>query len=259
VAAFPAERPTTLVPVSREAGASVVVGRDLHKRYGNGPAAVRALRGVTIELEQGTFTAIMGPSGSGKSTLMHLLAGLDRPTEGEVLLGDNNLGDLDDGELTRLRRGTVGFVFQSFNLLPILTVEQNIVLPVRIAGREIDRDWLERLLVAVGLHNRRDHRPAELSGGEQQRAALARALMSKPLVMFADEPTGNLDSRATEIVLAMLRRAVDDLGQTTLIISHNPLAAARADRIVFLQDGRIVKETGRLSEAEILDTVKAIR
>jgi putative ABC transport system ATP-binding protein len=259
VAAIPAERATTLGPVNGEAGSSVVVGRNLHKRYGDGPAAVRALRGVSIELEQATFTAIMGPSGSGKSTLMHLLAGLDRPTEGEVWLGETKLADLADGELTRLRRGRVGFVFQSFNLLPILTVEQNIVLPVRIAGRPIDRDWLERLLVAVGLHNRREHRPAELSGGEQQRAALARALMTKPLVMFADEPTGNLDSRATELILTMLRRAVDDLGQTTLIITHNPLAAARADRIVFLQDGRIVRQTGKLSEAEILDTVKVLR
>jgi putative ABC transport system ATP-binding protein len=245
--------------VSVDADGHVVVGRDLHKRYGEGAAAVDALRGVSVELSHGSFTAIMGPSGSGKSTLMHLLAGLDRPTEGEVWLGSTKLADLGDGDLTRLRRSRVGFVFQSFNLLPVLTVEQNIVLPLRIAGEEIDRSWLERLLVAVGLQQRRGHRPAELSGGEQQRAALARALMSKPMVVFADEPTGNLDSRATEIILAMFRRACDDLGQTIVIITHDALAAARADRILFLQDGRIVGTSGRLSEAQILDTVKGLR
>jgi putative ABC transport system ATP-binding protein len=175
-----------------------------------------------------------------------------------VWIGQTKLADLSDTELTRLRRRRVGFVFQSFNLLPILTVEENVVLPVRIAGETIDRSWLERLLVAVGLEDRRRHRPAELSGGEQQRAALARALMSRPTIIFADEPTGNLDSRASEIVLAMLRRAVDDLGQTIAIVTHEPLAAARADRILFLQDGRIVRQSGRLSEAEILDAVKAL-
>jgi putative ABC transport system ATP-binding protein len=246
------------VSVSGEADGSVVVGRDLHKRYGDGPAAVHALRGVSIALAPGTFTAIMGPSGSGKSTLMHLLAGLDRPTEGEVWLGPTKLTGLDESDLTRLRRSRVGFVFQSFNLIPILDVEENILLPLRIAGQQIDRQWLQRLLVAVGLEPRRHHRPAELSGGEQQRAALARALISKPVIIFADEPTGNLDSRHSGIILHMLRRAVDDLGQTMVIVTHDPLAAARADRIVFLQDGSIVRETGRLSAAEILDTVKAL-
>jgi putative ABC transport system ATP-binding protein len=237
----------------------VVRARDLTKRYGDGAAAVDALRGVTVELAPGTFTAIMGPSGSGKSTLMHLLAGLDRPTEGEVWLGPTRLAGLLDGDLTRLRRSRVGFVFQSFNLLPTLSVEENVVLPLRIAGQEIDREWLERLLVAVALDERRTHRPAELSGGEQQRAALARALMSRPSIVFADEPTGNLDSRATEIILVMLRRAVDELGQTLALVTHDPVAAARADRILYLQDGRIVRESGRASPHEILDTVKALR
>jgi putative ABC transport system ATP-binding protein len=237
----------------------VVTARDLTRRYGQGAAVVDALRGVSLDIKAGTFTAIMGPSGSGKSTLMHLLAGLDRPTSGDVWLGPTKLGGLSDRELTRLRRNRVGFVFQSFNLLPILTVQENIVLPLRIAGRPVDTPFLDRLLVAVGLTDRRNHRPSELSGGEQQRAAFARALMSRPAIIFADEPTGNLDSRATEIVLAMLRRAVDDLEQTTVIITHDPLAAARADRILFLQDGQIVRETGRSTEAEILDTVKALR
>ena len=237
----------------------VVVGRGLKKRYGDGAAAVDALRGVTVELDPGSFTAIMGPSGSGKSTLMHLLAGLDRPTEGEVWIGPTRLDDLGDSDLTRLRRQRVGFVFQSFNLLPALTVEENVLLPLRIAGENIDRTWLERLLVAVALDDRRDHRPAELSGGEQQRAALARALISRPAVIFADEPTGNLDSRATEIILHMLRRAVDDLGQTIALVSHDPAAAVRADRILFLQDGLIVRETSGFSEEEILDTVRELR
>jgi putative ABC transport system ATP-binding protein len=237
----------------------VVTARDLTRRYGQGAAVVDALRGVSLDIKAGTFTAIMGPSGSGKSTLMHLLAGLDRPTSGDVWLGPTKLGGLSDRELTRLRRNRVGFVFQSFNLLPILTVQENIVLPLRIAGRPVDTPFLDRLLVAVGLTDRRNHRPSELSGGEQQRAAFARALMSRPAIIFADEPTGNLDSRATEIVLAMLRRAVDDLEQTTVIITHDPLAAARADRILFLQDGQIVREAGRSTEAEILDTVKALR
>jgi putative ABC transport system ATP-binding protein len=242
-----------------EEAEAVVTCRDLKKRFGDGTAAVDALRGVDVALIKGTFTAIMGPSGSGKSTLMHLLAGLDTPTEGEVWLGPTKLNGLDDTELTRLRRTRVGFVFQSFNLLPILSVEANIVLPVRIAGQQVDREWLERLLVAVGLEERRHHRPAELSGGEQQRAALARALMSRPAIVFADEPTGNLDSRATELVLDLLRRAVDELDQTIAIVTHDPLAAARADRILFLQDGQVVQESGPASEADILDIVKALR
>ena len=236
----------------------MVAGRDLEKRYGEGATAVDALRGVTIELAKTSFTAIMGPSGSGKSTLMHLLAGLDRPTAGEVWLGPTQLSGLDDSELTRLRRTRVGFVFQSFNLLPTLTVEENILLPVRIAGDTIDNSWLERLLVSVGLQDRRRHRPAELSGGEQQRAALARALMTRPTVIFADEPTGNLDSSSSEAVLSLLRRAVDDLEQTIAIVTHDPIAASHADRIVFLADGRVVRESAKLSAPQILDALKAI-
>jgi putative ABC transport system ATP-binding protein len=240
-----------------DAEGPVVAGRDLRKRFGEGPTAVDALRGVTIELAPMSFTAIMGPSGSGKSTLMHLLAGLDLPTAGEVWLGGTRLNDLDDGELTRLRRTRVGFVFQSFNLLPTLTVEENILLPQRIAGDEIDRPWLERLLVAVTLQDRRTHRPSELSGGEQQRVAIARALMTRPMVIFADEPTGNLDSQASENVLSLLRLAVDDLKQTIAIVTHDPVAASHADRIIFLADGRVVREAPRLSAPEILDALKA--
>jgi putative ABC transport system ATP-binding protein len=236
-----------------------VVGSGLTKRYGEGEIAVDALRGVSVELQRGSFTAIMGPSGSGKSTLMHLLAGLDRPSAGEVWLGPTKLGDLGDADLTRLRRSRIGFVFQAFNLLPMLTAEENILLPLRIAGKQIDRPWLEWLLVAVGLQARRRHRPPELSGGEQQRVALARALMSRPAIVFADEPTGNLDSHAGELILSMLRRACDDLAQTVAIVTHDPAAAAHADRILFLRDGQLVRETPRLSAAEILDVLKALR
>jgi putative ABC transport system ATP-binding protein len=235
---------------------AVVACRDLSKRFGEAATAVDALRGVTTRFDPATFTAIMGPSGSGKSTLMHLLAGLDTPTAGEVWLGGSRLSGLDDAELTRLRRKRVGFVFQSFNLLPVLSAEENIVLPLRIAGESIDREWLERLLVAVDLQDRRRHRPSELSGGQQQRVALARALMSRPAVVFADEPTGNLDSRAGQMVLDMLRIAVDRFGQTIVIVTHDPQAAARADRIVFLADGRVVRETGRLSAPQVLDALK---
>jgi putative ABC transport system ATP-binding protein len=243
----------------RDVDGPVVVGKDLQKRYGEGPIAVDALRGITIELPASSFTAIMGPSGSGKSTLMHLLAGLDRPTAGEVMLGPTRLTDLNDGDLTRLRRSRVGFVFQAFNLLPMLTAEENILLPLRISGEEIDREWLEWLLVAVGLEERRRHRPGQLSGGEQQRVALARALMPRPTVVFADEPTGNLDSGATDVVLSMLRKAVDDLDQTIVIVTHDPNAASYADRIIYLRDGQVVRETGRLGPTEIFDMLKALR
>jgi putative ABC transport system ATP-binding protein len=245
--------------MSSDAEGPVVVGTELVKRYGEGAVAVEALRGVSVELARGSFTAIMGPSGSGKSTLMHLLAGLDRPSSGEVRLGRTSLVGLGDADLTRLRRTRVGFVFQTFNLLPMLDVEENILLPLRIAGEELDRPWLEWLLVAVGLQERRRHRPSELSGGEQQRVALARALMSRPEIVFADEPTGNLDTQTGEVVLTMLRRAVDDLAQTVAIVTHDPAAAAFADRILFLRDGELVKETPRLTAAEILDVQKALR
>jgi putative ABC transport system ATP-binding protein len=220
---------------------------------------VHALRGVSIEVEAGTFTAVMGPSGSGKSTLMHLLAGLDQPTGGEVWLGPTKLNELDDTELTRLRRTRVGFVFQTFNLLPVLTLEENVVLPLRIAGEPIERQWVEQLLTAVGLQERRKHRPAELSGGEQQRVALARALVTRPAIVFADEPTGNLDSHATDVLLHIFRRAVENIGQTIMLVTHDPLAASRADRIVFLNDGRVVQETGQLSPAEVVEAVAASR
>jgi putative ABC transport system ATP-binding protein len=234
----------------------VVAGRGLEKRYGEGATAVDALRGVTVELRPRSFTAIMGPSGSGKSTLMHLLAGLDRPTAGDVWLGATKLTDLDDADLTRLRRTRVGFVFQAFNLLSALTVEENIELPLRIAGDELDRSWLERLLVAVDLQDRRRHRPSELSGGEQQRVAIARALMTRPSIIFADEPTGNLDSRASDTVMSLLRRAVDDLEQTIAIVTHDPIAASHADRIIFLDDGRVVREAPKLTPAEIFEALK---
>jgi putative ABC transport system ATP-binding protein len=214
---------------------------------------------VSIEVAAGTFTAVMGPSGSGKSTLMHLLAGLDQPTSGEVWLGPTKLNELDDTELTRLRRTRVGFVFQNFNLLPVLTLEENVVLPLRIAGEHTDREWVEQLLTAVGLQDRRKHRPAELSGGEQQRVALARALVTRPAIVFADEPTGNLDSHATEVLLHIFRRAVENIGQTIMLVTHDPLAASRADRIIFLNDGRVVRETGRLSAADVVEAVAVTR
>jgi putative ABC transport system ATP-binding protein len=238
--------------------APVVAGRDLTKQYGDGPTAVHALNGVSIELEKSSFTAIMGPSGSGKSTLLHVLAGLDRPTSGEVWLGPTQLSGLGDADLTRLRRTRVGFVFQTFNLLPALTAEENIVLPLRISGAELEQQWYERLIATVGLEDRLGHRPAQLSGGEQQRVALARALITRPAVVFADEPTGNLDSAASEIVLRMLREAVDKLFQTIAIVTHDPLAAAHADRLVFLGDGRIVRRDTRLTSAQILDALKAL-
>jgi len=233
--------------------------RYLFKRFGEGDTVVDALRGVAVSFERRSFTAIMGPSGSGKSTLMHLLAGLDRPTSGNVWLDGRSLEGLDDTELTRLRRTRVGFVFQSLNLIPVLTAEENIVLPLRIAGEEIDENWLERLLAAVGVEDRRHHLPSELSGGQQQRVALARALMSRPSVIFADEPTGNLDSRASESILEMLRRAVDDFGQTVVMVTHDPLAATYADRVLFLRDGLVVREAERLSALEILDAMKTLQ
>jgi putative ABC transport system ATP-binding protein len=245
--------------VFTDVGGPVVKGRDLEKRYGDGATAVHALRGVSIEVAAGTFTAVMGPSGSGKSTIMHLLAGLDQPTSGEVWLGPTKLNDLDDTELTRLRRTRVGFVFQTFNLLPVLTLEENVVLPLRIAGEQIDRDWVERLLSAVDLQDRRKHRPAELSGGEQQRVALARALVTRPAIVFADEPTGNLDSRSADVLLHIFRRALEDIGQTIVLVTHDPLAASRADRIVFLSDGRVVRETGQMSASDVVEAVAASR
>ena len=219
---------------------------------------MRALDGVSVEFPKGRFTAIMGPSGSGKSTLMHILAGLDRPSSGTVVIDGIDLGELDDGELTELRRDKVGFVFQFFNLLPVLDARENILLPLKLAGRDPDGSRLEALIDAVGLGDRLDHRPAELSGGQQQRVAIARALLAEPAVVFADEPTGNLDSHSSEEVLALLRRAVDEFGQTVVVVTHDPVAAAVADRVLVLVDGRIVRDEGAESAEQVLDLMKQV-
>ena len=237
---------------------AVVRGHELTRRFGEGSGAVDALRGVSVDFEPGSFTAIMGPSGSGKSTLMHILAGLDRPTGGWVEIAGTRLDELSDRELTLLRREQVGFIFQSYNLLPVLNAEQNILLPVKIGGDDPDRHWLETLVRTVGLEDRRDHRPSELSGGQAQRVAVARALITHPAVVFADEPTGNLDSNASRDVLALLRRAVDEFGQTIVMVTHDAGAAAIADSVLFLADGRIVDRLGRPSQEEILDHLKEL-
>jgi putative ABC transport system ATP-binding protein len=235
----------------------VVVGHEIVRRFGEGPTAVEALRGVSAEFPRGSFTAIMGPSGSGKSTLMHILAGLDRPTSGWVQLGGARLDELSDHDLTILRREQIGFIFQTYNLLPVLTAEENITLPVRIGGEKPDPAWLEELLRATGMADRRAHRPSELSGGEQQRVAVARALLSHPAVVFADEPTGNLDTKSGRDVLELLRKAVDDYGQTTVMVTHDASAAATADEVLFLADGRIVDRHSRPTVDLILDHLKA--
>jgi putative ABC transport system ATP-binding protein len=237
---------------------SAVSARDVTRRYGEGEAAVDALRGVSLEVPTGQFAAIMGPSGSGKSTLMHLLAGLDRPSAGSVHVGESDITSMSDRSLTLLRRRHIGFVFQSFNLLPTLSAEENVVLPLTIAGRKVDRQALDALLARVGLTERRRHKPAELSGGQQQRVAIARALIAEPTVLFADEPTGNLDSTAGAQVLELLRDAVDLDGQTTVMVTHDPRAAARADRVLFLADGLIVADLEAPDEAGVLAQMKAV-
>jgi putative ABC transport system ATP-binding protein len=224
------------------ASEAIVSARDVTRRYGEGDAAVDALRGVTLDFPAGAFTAIMGPSGSGKSTLMHILAGLDRPTSGSVVIDGNDITKMDDAELTRLRRDRVGFVFQFFNLVPVLNAEENTVLPLSIAGKKPERVWLEQLMETVGIADRRTHRPAELSGGQQQRVAIARALVSRPAVIFADEPTGNLDSKTSDEVLQLLRRAVDEFGETVVMVTHDMHAAEFADRRIELVDGRVVRD-----------------
>jgi putative ABC transport system ATP-binding protein len=237
---------------------SIVSARDIHRRYGEGDAAVDALRGVSIDFAQGRYTAIMGPSGSGKSTLMNVLAGLDRPTSGTVTLDGVEITQLDDGKLTQLRRDKLGFVFQFFNLLPVLTAEENIVLPLSIAGRDPDKAWVDQLISTIGLDDRRTHRPSQLSGGQQQRVAIARALASKPAVIFADEPTGNLDSKASDGILELLRRAVDEFGQTVVMVTHDAHAASFADQLVVLVDGQVVEDREAPDADEILDVMKSV-
>jgi putative ABC transport system ATP-binding protein len=243
----------------RSTGAAPVVSaRDLTRQYGAGETTVHALCGVSVEVANGELTAVMGPSGSGKSTLMHILAGLDRPTAGEVRIADTAIGELSDGQLTKLRREHIGFIFQFFNLLPMLTAKENILLPMSIAGEKPDPSWVDELTAAVGLGERLSHRPSELSGGQQQRVAIARALVSKPTVMFADEPTGNLDSRTSGEILELLRTSVSNYGQTTVMVTHDAHAAAIADRILFLADGLIVKDLGPSSSHEILDALEEL-
>jgi putative ABC transport system ATP-binding protein len=237
---------------------SIVTATDVRRRFGEGDAAVNALAGVSVGFERGRFSAIMGPSGSGKSTLMHILAGLDRPTSGTVTIDAVDLTGLDDAELTRLRRDKLGFVFQFFNLIPVLTAEENVVLPLSIAGVKPDPDWIERLITTVGLGDRRTHRPAELSGGQQQRVAVARALASKPAVIFADEPTGNLDSKSSEEVLQLLRQSVDELGQSVVMVTHDPEAASHADRLIVLRDGLVVHDAQAGSADEVIELMKEV-
>jgi putative ABC transport system ATP-binding protein len=240
------------VDVAERESTAVVAAREVTRRYGEGDTAVEALRGVTLEVSQGKLTAVMGPSGSGKSTLMHIMAALDRPTSGEIWIAGTKLGSLNDTEITKLRRKHIGFVFQFFNLLPMLTAEENVLLPLTIAGEKPDKAWREDLLKKVGLSDRRSHRPAELSGGQQQRVAIARALISRPTVVFADEPTGNLDSATSSEILELMRESVDSLGQTTVMVTHDPRAASIADRILFLADGLIVKDLGKATEQEVI-------
>jgi putative ABC transport system ATP-binding protein len=251
--------PTATSVASREYAATASAAARMEhgsKVYGRGDTEVRALDDVTIEFEAGAFTAIMGPSGSGKSTLMHCVAGLDRLTSGSVWVGDTELTRLSERELTKLRRDEVGFVFQSFNLVPTLTAAENIALPHLLAGRKPDHSWFDDVVSRIRLGDRLSHRPSELSGGQQQRVAVARALVSRPRLLLADEPTGNLDSRSGAEVLAMLRQAVDDIGQTAVMVTHDPVAAAHSDRVVFLTDGRLVAELREPTAAQVLDQMK---
>jgi putative ABC transport system ATP-binding protein len=237
---------------------AVVRATDLSRRFGEGETAVDALSGVSLDVTRGNLTTVMGPSGSGKSTLMHILAGLDRPTAGSVMIDGTEITTLGDTDLTKLRRNHIGFIFQFFNLLPMLNAEENITLPLTIAGEEIDRVWLDQLIQSVGLNDRRKHRPSELSGGQQQRVAIARALISKPTVVFADEPTGNLDSKTGGEILELLRQAVQDSGQTTVMVTHDARSASIADRILFLADGNIVKELPRSDPREVVAAMEEI-
>jgi putative ABC transport system ATP-binding protein len=245
----------TMVDSSTAVAARVV---DLTKVYGTGDAEVRALDGVTLDIAAGEFTAVMGPSGSGKSTLMHCCAALDVPTSGQVFVGDTEIGHLSDKKLTHLRRERIGFVFQSFNLVPTLTAGENILLPLSIAGRKPEPAWYESVINTVKLGDRLDHRPNQLSGGQQQRVAVARALMSRPHIVFADEPTGNLDSKSGAEVLTLLRSSVDDSGQTIVMVTHDPVAAAYTDRVVFLADGKIVDELRHPDREQVLNKMQEL-
>jgi putative ABC transport system ATP-binding protein len=237
---------------------TVVRANELTRRYGEGSTAVDALRGVSLDVPAGQLVAVMGPSGSGKSTLMHILAGLDKPTSGTVEIAGTEITSLNDGEITRLRRRHIGFVFQFFNLLPMLSAEENVVLPLSISGTKPEPRWLGELLDKTGLTDRRSHRPAELSGGQQQRVAVARALITRPKVLFADEPTGNLDSASSKEVLSMLRHAADEWGQTIVMVTHDAGAAAMADRILFLADGRIVRDLEESTAAEVIAAMQEV-
>jgi putative ABC transport system ATP-binding protein len=235
--------------------APVVTAADVTRRYGHGDTAVDALRGVSLEIEPAKLTAVMGPSGSGKSTLMHILAGLDQPTSGTVRIGDQEITRMGDNELTHLRRKNIGFVFQFYNLLPMLTAEENVKLPLSVSGERVDQAWFDELMAKVGLRGRLSHRPSELSGGQQQRVAVARSLIHRPTVVFADEPTGNLDSRSSQEILALLKDSTEAYGQTIVMVTHDPRAAAIADRILYLADGLIVLDQPGASENEVLQTM----
>jgi putative ABC transport system ATP-binding protein len=249
---------TATVPPTTDATLAVVSALEVTRRYGEHDSAVDALRGVTMELPEGQFAAVMGPSGSGKSTLMHILAGLDVPTTGRVWVGGEDITVMDDDELTLLRRRRIGFIFQFFNLLPMLTAEDNVVLPLTIAGEKPDPEWVDEVIDQVGLSDRRSHRPSELSGGQQQRVAIARALVSRPTILFADEPTGNLDSSTSEEILALMRESVDTYRQTTLMVTHDASAAAVGDRILFLADGNVVEDEYGLDEHAVLQTMERL-
>jgi putative ABC transport system ATP-binding protein len=237
---------------------AVVEAENVTRRYGSGETAVDALRGVSLTVATGELVAVMGPSGSGKSTLMHILAGLDKPTGGDVAIAGTPIAKLSDTDLTKLRRRQIGFVFQFFNLLPMLTAEENVVLPLSIAGEKPDAEWLADLLAKTGLKDRKSHRPSELSGGQQQRVAIARALISKPAIVFADEPTGNLDSKTSGEILDLMRDSVDSYGQTTVMVTHDSRAAAIADRVLFLADGSIVEDRRDITAAEVLAVMQGL-
>jgi len=244
--------------VNETSNGAVVVASDIARRYGEGETAVDALRGVSVDIQQARLTAVMGPSGSGKSTLMHILAGLDKPTSGEVTIAGTAITRLGDNALTKLRRDHIGFVFQFFNLLPMLTAKENILLPLTIAGEKPAEGWFEQLVADVGMADRLSHRPSELSGGQQQRVAIARALVSRPTVLFADEPTGNLDSATGHEILELLRRSVDEYGQTLVMVTHDARAASMAHRVLFLADGEIVREMGECDQHQILSVMEEV-